>query len=66
MKQKDWIDVKDRVPKTEDYVLACYKFKNKYFVILASYSHLTNLWYGDDGFDLDGVTHWMNIVLPND
>lgn len=72
MKASDWISVKDKLPKKGKRVLVCIKFDDDtYLINIATYTGKENIhdlphywWYTDDGFDIDGVTHWMPIILP--
>jgi hypothetical protein len=72
MKASDWISVEDRLPKIGEGVLVCKRFDdNTFFIITATYTGQEKIhdlahywWYTDDGFDIDGVTHWQKIVLP--
>ena len=72
MKASDWISVKDRLPKINERVLVCRQFEdNTFFTYIATYTGKEIIkdvshywWYTDDGFDIDGITHWQPIVLP--
>ena len=72
MKSSDWISVKDRLPKKNKRVMVCKTFSDKTsFVTIATYTGKEKIhdldhywWYTDDGFDIDAITHWQQIVLP--
>lgn len=72
MKASDWISVKDKLPKKYERVIVCRQFAdNTSFVCIATYTGKERIkevshywWYSDDGFDIDGITHWQKIVLP--
>lgn len=71
MKASDWISVKDRLPKINERVLVCRQFEDSTFFTIATYTGKERIkdvshcwWYTDDGFDIDGITHWQPIVLP--
>lgn len=72
MKASDWISVKDRLPKINERVIICKQFEdNSSFISIATYTGKERIkdflhywWYTDDGFDIDGITHWQKIVLP--
>lgn len=72
MKSSNWINVKDRLPKKNKRVIVCRVFGNKTpFVTIATYTGKEKIhdldhywWFTDDGFDIDGITHWQEIVLP--
>ena len=70
MKASDWINTNDRLPKKGTRVFVCRTlFDGTSNVDIATYMGRDNIrnichWYLDDGFDIDEVTHWQNIVLP--
>lgn len=67
MKATDWISVKDKLPKLNERVLVCQSFNDGgRFVRPATIVKINGnvRFYGDDGFDIDYVTHWQRIVLP--
>ena len=72
MRQKDWISVKNRLPRKNKRVLVCRQLMdNTFFTCIATYTGKEKIkdishywWYTDDGFDIDGITHWQEIVLP--
>lgn len=72
MKASDWIRVIDRLPKIDERVLVCRQFADKtLFTCIATYTGKERIkdvlhywWYTDDGFDIDGITHWQKIVFP--
>lgn len=72
MKASDWISVKDKLPKKYERVIVCRRFAdNTFFTSIATYTgkerikEVPHYWfYSDDGFDIDGITHWQKIVLP--
>ena len=68
---KNWIQVEDRLPKIGKYVLVCYKTHNKKYPAIACRTRKNSItnevkWYGEDGFDLPNVTHWVQIKLPKE
>lgn len=74
MKHTDWISVKDRLPKKNKKVMVCRVCSGKTpFVAIATYTGKEKIhdldhywWFTDDGFDIDGITHWQKIVLPKE
>ena len=72
MKASDWISVEKRLPKINERVLVCKTFSDgTSFTTIATYTGKEKIhdldhywWFTDDGFDIDGITHWQNIVLP--
>lgn len=68
MKPKDWISVEDKMPRYGKRVLVCQRIGEEQFVriatLVASEWRGYPEWYEDDGFDLEGITHWMPIVAP--
>lgn len=71
MKASDWISVKDRLPRTGERVLVLRQVGDEIFPDIAAYIRRDNylsgyapIFYLDDGFDTESVTHWMEIVLP--
>ena len=71
MKVSDWISVKDRLPKTGERVLVLRKVGDEVFPDIAAYTRRADcvsgyapIFYLDDGFDTESVTHWQKIVLP--
>lgn len=70
MRHSDWISVEDKLPKTGERVIVCRKIENEMFVDIATYikrdiySSTGAIFYFDDGFDSDSITHWQRIVLP--
>lgn len=71
MKASDWISVKDKLPKLNERVLVCRKLENGStyvdFAIRVSremHLHDIDIWYTEDGWDIEDVTHWQRIVLP--
>ena len=72
MKASDWISVNDRLPKINERVLVCKTFSDgTSFTSIATYTGKEKIhdlyhywWFTDDGFDIDGITHWQPIVLP--
>ena len=72
MKASDWISVKVRLPKIGKRVLVYKTFSDgTTFITIATYTGKEKIhdfihywWFTDDGFDIDGITHWQPIVLP--
>jgi hypothetical protein len=71
MKPTDWISVKDKLPKLEERVLVCRKLEDGStyvdFAMLVSremHLHDIDIWYTEEGWDIEDVTHWQKIVLP--
>ena len=66
MKVDDWINVKDKLPRTADYVFVCRECGSERWTSLAAYVKFEEYahWYGQQGFDIYDVTHWQPIVLP--
>lgn len=68
MKPRDWIRIEDKKPRYGKRVLVCQTIGEEQFVriatLVASDWRGYPEWYDDEGFDLEGVTHWMPIVLP--
>lgn len=70
MKASDWISVEDRLPKTGERVLVCRDIDGVIFPDIATYIRRSNylqscvpIFYLDDGFDTESVTHWQHIVF---
>ena len=63
MEARDWISVADRLPDEDIEVLVCTVSES---VLLAHMSGGVWLDYRVTAFDFeyDGVTHWMDHVLP--
>ena len=66
MTASDWISVKDRLPRTPDYVFVCRERGRQRWTSLAAYVRFEEYahWYDQQGFDIYDVTHWQSIVLP--
>ena len=71
MKASDWISVENRLPCTGKRVLVIRQIENEVFPDIATYISRDNyhnggnpIFYLDDGFDTESVTHWQPIVLP--
>lgn len=67
MKASDWISVKDRSPKIWERVMVCQSFNDgSTLVRIATRVKLNQIemWYDDDGFNIEYITHWQKIVLP--
>lgn len=67
MKSTDWISVKDKLPKLNERVLVCQSFSDgSRFVRFATPVKVIEniVYYDDDGFDIDYITHWRRVVLP--
>ena len=71
MKASDWISVEIRLPRTGERVLVMRQIENEVFPDIATYIRRDNyhnggnpIFYLDDGFDTESVTHWQEIVLP--
>ena len=66
-KSDDWISVKHKLPKRGERVLVCRKLRDgSLFVDIATLEKETDRWWGDDGLDIEDVTHWKKIVLPKE
>lgn len=73
MKAEDWIKVTDRLPKAE-YRLEEKGYSKGVLVIVgepccytmmdAIYDYEDGQWYDSNDDIIEGVTHWMPIVLP--
>lgn len=67
MKPTDWISVKDKLPKLEERVLVCQTFSDgsRFARFATPVKVIGNIvYYDDDGFDIDYITHWQRVVLP--
>ena len=67
MKSSDWISVKDRLPQIGERVMVCQSFNDgSTFARMATRVKINknDRWYDDDGFNIDKITHWQEIVLP--
>lgn len=66
MKASDWISVKDKLPRTADYVFVCRECSGERWTSLAAYVRFEECarWYDPQGFDIHDVTHWQRIILP--
>lgn len=71
MEASDWIDVKYRKPKLNETVLVCRKLEDgstyvDFAMRVSRDIHLHNIdiWYTEEGWDIDDVTHWQRIVYP--
>lgn len=68
MKPTDWISIKDKLPKLGERVLVCRKFVDGSthvdFASREKHFHSMDIWYTDEGWDIEDVTHWQKIVLP--
>lgn len=70
MKASDWIDINIEQPRLHTRVLVCQKFSDdgSRFVRFATPVKVIGkiVYYDDDGFDIDYITHWQRIVLPKE
>ena len=77
MTEKDWIKVTDKMPELIDHclfsvnVLIAYKVQYEYlgevrYTQVACYDYKEKGWYNNDNKRIEGVTHWMPIVLPKE
>ena len=70
MKQNDWISVEKKLPKKGERVIVCRSIGDEMFVDIATYikrdiyTSTGAIFFFDDGFDTESVTHWQPIVLP--
>lgn len=67
MKPTDWIDIKDKLPKLNERVLVCQTFSDgsRFARFTTPVKVIGNIvYYDDDGFDIDYITHWQRVVLP--
>lgn len=67
MKASDWISVKDWLPQIGERVMVCQSFNDgSTFARMATRVKINKIdrWYDDDGFNIDEITHWQEIVLP--
>ena len=66
MKVSDWISVKDRLPRTPDYVFVCRERGGQRWTSLAVYVRFEECahWYDQQGLAIHDVTYWQPIVLP--
>ena len=67
MKASDWISVKDRLPQIGERVMVCQSFNDgSTFARMVTRVKINknDRWYDDDGFNIDKITHWQEIVLP--
>lgn len=68
MKKSDWINVKDKLPTLGNRVLVCQTFNDDDSMFARTATLVkTNgnyMWYDDDGFEVEYITHWQRIVLP--
>lgn len=67
MKQGDWINVNDKLPKLGERVLVCQTFNDGSKFVRSATLVVINenyRWYDDDGFEVEYITHWQRIVLP--
>lgn len=75
MKKEDWIKVTDRLPeakyRTEEKgysegVLVFVKIPFGYRLTDAIYDYADEQWYGNHDDIIEGVTHWMPIISPEE
>lgn len=68
MRAKDWISVDDKLPKKTRYVIVCITYPGGEQIVTDAALVKEDVgkyqWYTSDGFPVEGVTHWMEIVLP--
>jgi hypothetical protein len=63
----EWISVKDKAPKTEDYILITDVNLNKdygYNVAVGYYDLTFEKYFAADDFPLDCTTHWQPLPKP--
>lgn len=62
--------MEDRLPRYYKRVLVCCKYEDGHFPRIATRvpkeTRGEYMWFEDDGFDLQYVTHWMYIRLPKE
>ena len=78
MKQEEWIKVTDKMPELIDhcaytvFVLVCYKEQYEYlgmdvrYTKVACYDYKEKGWFDHNEQEVEGVTHWMPIILPKE
>lgn len=75
MKAEDWIKVTDRLPEAEyrleekgysKGVLVIVREPCYYTMMDAIYDYADGQWYDSNDDIIEGVTHWMPIVLPKE
>ena len=67
MKASDWISVEDMLPKIGKRVMVCQLFYDgSTFARMATRVQINQVdrWYDDEGFEIEYITHWQEIVLP--
>ena len=71
MKPTDWINIKDKLPKLNERVLVCRKLEDGSTYVdiaqrcrISKWLHDIDIWYTEDGWDIEDVTHWQRIVYP--
>lgn len=67
MKASDWIDINIEQPRLHTRVLVCQTFSDgSRFARFATPVKVIGdiVYYDDDGFDIDYITHWQRVVLP--
>ena len=71
MKPKDWISVKDKLPKLNERVLVCRKLEDgstyvDFAMRVTKTEYLPNIdkYITKEKWNVEEVTHWQRIVLP--
>ena len=76
MKANEWISTKDRLPETNNKIDNCINCSDEVLICLKNKEVVTGRFYkidyftywlsaiGDYKYSNDYVTHWMEIVLP--
>ena len=71
MKPKDWIDIKDKLPKLNERVLVCRKLSDGSICVdfamrVTKEEYLPNIdkYITKEIWEIEEVTHWQRIVLP--
>ena len=58
-----WINIKDELPKNDDYVLAA----DSCAIEIAYYNRYDDIWYADEFVNsewIDKITHWQPLPKP--
>ena len=73
----NWIKVTDKLPELIDhclysvFVLVCYTVQYEYmgtirYSKVACYDYKEKGWFDHNDQEVEGVTHWMPIILPKE